>query len=261
MKNTQKDSSKIEQLKKIIEQNKKLEAQKELFIATLSHDLKTPLQSQISALKILLNEKIGILNEKQKEIVNMLLESSYFMREMLYSLLTVYKCDNGVVSLKKSYVNLHKLILKCISEIYYFALEKEIRIEYKNFAEDFDLYADENYIKRVISNILNNAVNYAFKGTLITIIIMQEKESIKIKIKSISSPIPEDLKEHIFDKYMAGMNQERKLGIGLGLYFCKKVVEAHNGEIYLNANNMENEFIIRMPEQNSLAPNKMLTFN
>ena len=73
---------------------KHIESQKELFLATLTHDLKTPLQAQIKSLELLSNGNFGMINKSQKEIVDMIIESSVFMREMLYSVLLTYKYEN-----------------------------------------------------------------------------------------------------------------------------------------------------------------------
>ncbi len=249
---------KVRRLNSIIEKSKELDEQKEMFMATLTHDLKNPLQSQISALELLNKGAFGNLSDNQKDVLNMLIESSKFMKELLYSVLTVYKYDNGLVELHKTKFDLNETVNNCLSEIECLAKDKNIRLEYKNLTDDYFITADESHIRRVISNILNNAVNYAFKDTLISIIITQEKNNVSIKIKSISSKIPENIKEHIFDKYISGMNSDRKLGIGLGLYFCKKVIEAHQGKIYLNSNNIENEFIINLPiELNEIIKEKL----
>lgn len=252
---------KLFNLKYTKEKEKKLDERKELFIATLTHDLKNPLQSQICTLELLKKGNFGSISDNQKEIIEMLLESSKFMKELLYSVLTVYKYDNGLVKLNKKSFDLNEIITACILETKCFAKDKNIRIEYKNFMEECIISADENHIRRVIGNILNNALNYAFKDTLISIIVAQERKNISIKIKSISTPISEELKEHIFDKYISGMNSDKKIGIGLGLYFCKKVIEAHKGKIYLNSNNIENEFIINLPIESETEIQEKLSFN
>ncbi len=251
----------IKDLNQKIKTEKKLDVQKEMFLATLTHDLKTPLQSQIRALELLNDGRFGNLNVEQKEITDMLLESSEFMRELLYSVLTVYKYDNGLIVLNKTKYDINEMLNTCIAEITYWAKGKNIRLEYKNFLDDYSVFGDEKYMRRVFSNIINNAVNYAYKDTFISIIVTREKEEVSIKIKNLSSPISEDLREHIFDKYISGMNQDKKLGIGLGLYFCKKVIEAHKGKIYLRSNNIENEFVVNLPITQSKEREKKLTFS
>ena len=244
----QKGISGIMTLVQNIDEDKKLEVQKELFLATMTHDLKNLLHAQISSLQLLSKGKFGTVSEKQKEILDMINESSSFMREMIYSILSTYKYENGMVKLNKVNFNIDELIQTCIEEAQFLAQEKNIVVEYKKESDITIVNADESQIRRVISNILNNGINYAYKNTKIIITFIQQDEITSIKIKNNSEPIPESMKHRIFDKYVAGNSSSFTRGIGLGLYFCKKVIDAHNGKIFLNANNTENEFIIELPK-------------
>ena len=231
-----------------IDVEKQLELQKELFLATLTHDLKTPLQAQISSLQLIAKGKFGEINQSQKEVVDMIIESSSFMREMLYSLLSTYKYEQGIVCLNKQNFNFDNLICICLKETAHLAQEKNIQIEYQNMATQEILDADESQIRRVISNILNNAINYAYKNTKILVVFQEYKDSFKLKIKNTSALIPDEIKQHIFDKYVSNIETQHRRGIGLGLYFCKKVIDAHNGTISLNGVGTSNEFVIELPK-------------
>lgn len=230
-----------------IDEDKKLEVQKELFLATMTHDLKNLLQAQISSLQLLSKGKFGTVSEKQKEILDMINESSSFMREMIYSILSTYKYENGMVKLNKVNFNIDELIQTCIEEAQFLAQEKNIVIEYKKESEITIVNADESQIRRVISNILNNGINYAYRNTKIVISFVEDDDKIAIRIKNTSEPIPENMQKQIFEKYVVGNGTNRIRSIGLGLYFCKKVIDAHNGRIFLNAYDVHNEFIIELP--------------
>ena len=237
---------------------KHIESQKELFLATLTHDLKTPLQAQIKSLELLSNGNFGVINKSQKEIVDMIIESSVFMREMLYSVLLTYKYENGLAKLNKKSFDVDNLLRVCLKEIMHLAEEKNIKIEYQNLAVNNYIFADEGQLRRVFSNVLNNAINYAYKNTKIFVSFQEYKECIKFKIKNTSAPIPKNIKKHIFDKYVSGDNLNSRKGIGLGLYFCQKVIEAHNGKISLNGNETSNEFIIELPKSENALNEKAL---
>ena len=165
-----------------IDLEKQLDLQKELFLATLTHDLKTPLQAQISSLQLLAKGSFGQVNSSQKEIIDMVIESSDFMREMLYSILFTYKYENGLMRLDKQNFNIDNLIKICMREALYLAKDKNVEIDYKNFAENNIVNGDESQIRRVIANILNNAVNYAYKNTKIIIYICNNNLCIFIRI-------------------------------------------------------------------------------
>ncbi|MCD7879225.1 MAG: ATP-binding protein [Candidatus Gastranaerophilales bacterium] len=232
-----------------IDNEKKLELQKELFIATLTHDLKNPLLAQISSLSLLSKGIFGSLSEKQQEIINIILESSIFMKEMIHSILSTYKFENGYAKLNKSDFDIENLIDTCIKEVSNMAKTRNIEFMFdsKLTLDNKIINADETQLRRVISNILNNMVNYAFKNTKIEISIKQEGKNIIFSFSNLSPEISKEIKQHIFDKYISGSSEYKKTGFGLGLYFSKKVIEAHKGSIYLIGNKTNNSFIFEIP--------------
>lgn len=233
---------------KNIDNEKRLENQKNLFLATLSHDLKNPLQAQISSLELLNKGMFGDLNSAQKEMVEMILESSRYMKEMLYSLLKSGKDNNGIIILNRTYFDLYKVVQKCIKEINDLALSKNIKIEVtSSLTKNDTLFADEIQMRRVVGNMLNNGINYAYENSLLKIDLHRKNDSIVFSITNKSDEISQRLKEQIFDKYVCGEPLQRSNGIGLGLYFCRKVVDANEGTISLKSNGNDNSFIIELP--------------
>lgn len=218
--------------------------EKELFFATLAHDLKNPVQAQLLSLKMLANGDFGKLNSKQKDMINIILESSNYMHIMLQSILNSYKFDNGIIFLDKKEFSVNELIQNCINEVKSFAESKNIKITHKS--SEIKLFADAIHLRRVISNLLNNSIIYSFKDSDLTISVTDTNTDIIFCIENNSPEIPEEIKEHIFEKYVSGA----PTGIGLGLYFSKRVVEAHNGKIYLEGNGTSNKFSFEIPIKN-----------
>ena len=195
-------------------------------------------------------------------MIEMILESSKYMKEMLYSLLKTGKESNGRIILARSYFNFEKLVNKCVKEIHDLALSKNIRIAINSELKSDDLiYADEIQMRRVIGNMLNNGINYAFEKTELAIDILKSNNNIIFKITNESTEIPQSLQDHIFDKYVCGDPLQSNIGIGLGLYFCKKIIEANEGEISLNAIGTKNTFMVTLPilsERNALISEVVL---
>ena len=235
---------------KNIDADKKLEYQRDLFLATLSHDLKNPLQAQISSLEMLYREYYGKIDEGHQEVMALIIESAKYMKDMLCTLLKTYKQNNGIIQLVYSRFDILSLMTKSIREVRDLGKIKNVEIRFNSkLTEDEKLmYADENQLRRVIGNMLNNAINYAFENSVVDISIKLENGFYVFDFKNESEEISESLKVNIFDKYVCGNPLESNSGVGLGLYFCRKILEAHEGAISLDNIGTKNTFSIKIPK-------------
>ena len=199
------------------------------------------------------------LNSEQKEMLETIIESANYMKEMLYTLINTYKYDNGNIILKKSKTDLSKLIRTCIKEHSMLAKENGITISYASLLNEENKYIiiDERQIRRVITNLLNNGINYAFKNTAFKIETYKQDDKIIIKLTNSGPPIDEETKEHLFEKYISGSNKYQKIGFGLGMYLSKKVIEAHEGEIYYEEQDSINSFVIILPQLTTNSINRI----
>ena len=235
---------------KNIDADKKLEHQRDLFLATLSHDLKNPLQAQISSLEMLYREYYGKIDEGHQEVMALIIESAKYMKDMLCTLLKTCKQNNGIIQLIYSRFDILSLMTKSIREVRDLGKIKNVEIRFNSkLTEDEKLmYADENQLRRVIGNMLNNAINYAFENSVVDISIKLENGFYVFDFKNESEEISESLKVNIFDKYVCGNPLESNSGVGLGLYFCRKILEAHEGTISLDNIGTKNTFSIKIPK-------------
>lgn len=240
------------------EELEELIKQKELYIATIVHDLKNPIQAQVISLKMLRNENLGILNDKQKELIDIILESCNYLKQLLKTMLEVYKLETGVVKLNNEDINIDKLIQNSIKEIAAFSSYKKVSIEYVNTIKNQIISADKILIRRVISNLLNNGINYSKMNSQFKIELEEDSERIYLKFISTGYIIPEEVRSHIFDKYVTSQGLTHRTGTGLGLYYCKKALELHNAKIYLVSHNENNEFIIEFQKTNNILPEKII---
>lgn len=206
--------------------------QRETYVATLTHDLKTPTIAQIKALDLLLNNQMGPLNDEQRELLLLTKDSCNFMYEMLSTLLSTYKYENGDFVLNYEKCNILSLVEEVGNELDSMLKEKNAMIRINKEGNNFDTECDRMQIKRVLTNILGNAISYAYKDTEILINIKHDTDSIKFEIKNQSSYINPETMESLFKKYVSHAAKFNKVGFGLGLHLSKQIIDAHNGEIY-----------------------------
>ena len=232
-----------------IDSDKTIENQKDLFIATLVHDLKNPLLAQISGMELLAKGYFKTLEPEQKEMLGNIIESANYMKDMLYTLINTYKYDNGNIILKKDKSDLNKLIQVCIKEHSALAKENNITISFESKLTEKEKFImiDEKQIRRVLTNLLNNGINYAFKETEFKIKTYLKNNEIIISLTNYGPPLDDETRAHLFEKYISGSNKYQKIGFGLGMYLSKKVVEAHDGKIYYEEQDSVNTFVIELP--------------
>ncbi|MCQ2753698.1 MAG: PAS domain S-box protein [bacterium] len=206
--------------------------QRETYVATLTHDLKTPTIAQIKALDLLLNEQMGPLNNEQKELLLLTKDSCNFMYEMLSTLLSTYKYENGDYVLNYEDCNLLSLVEESSNELESMLKEKNVKIHVIKEGDSFDVSCDRMQIKRVIMNLLGNAISYAYNDTEITVNIKTENNTVIFNAKNESAYINPALMENLFKKYVSHAAKYNKIGVGLGLYLSKQIIDAHSGQIY-----------------------------
>jgi len=215
-----------------IDAEKTAAEQRETFVATLTHDLKTPTIAQIKALDLLLNDQMGPLNDEQRELLLLTKDSCNFMYEMLSTLLTTYKYENGDYVLNYEKCNLITITEEVINEFESMIKEKNITIRINKKGNTFDTDCDKMQIKRVLTNILGNGISYAYNDTEILVTVKQNRNNIGIEIKNKSSYINPETMENLFKKYVSHAAKFNKVGFGLGLYLSKQIIDAHQGKIY-----------------------------
>ncbi|MBP3925105.1 HAMP domain-containing histidine kinase [bacterium] len=231
--------SNLSQIQTLID--KELEKQRETFIATLSHDLKTPTIAQIRSLELLLNGDFGEFSNEQRSMINLTLDSCKYMYEMVSTVLSTYKYENGEIQLDKKNFDIETLCNECYNDAKKLMEEKNLTVKVDNSKLRTNLVkADKIQIKKVITNILANSFSYAYKNSEISIFLENNDEGDFIfKVKNISPYIEAGLMENLFKKYTTHASKFNKVGDGLALYLAKQIVEKHDGKII--AKNYDNE--------------------
>jgi signal transduction histidine kinase len=226
-----------------IEEKEKL---RENFISNLTHDLKTPLIAENRTLE-LLNELIQDKTD-QKDLIVGLLKNNQHLLTMVDILLETYTFQDTFIKIHSTTVNIEELLSDCITQLINLAEEKNISIKNEIPQDLPSIEADINLLKRCFINILINAIENIPLHSEIRVQSQYQEDVLKVSIKDNGSGIPEEELDKIFEKYYSSKRTERKVGSGLGLYICKKIIEAHGGMITVSSQlNEYTEFIITLP--------------
>lgn len=231
-----------EKTKKFVGVIRDIRAQKEMerlrddFVATLTHDLRTPLLAAIQTLKFFLDGSLGKLEEKQKVLLSTMQKSNEDLLGLVNALLEVYKYDAGKLDLCKTSFLLKDLVVQCYKELEPLAKNKNIEFNL-NFNPDDNLTinADRGEIRRVITNLCGNAINYTNLGGKINIEVKEQQGDVIFSVADNGNGIPKEDIPDLFKRFSQGTSKKRSTGTGLGLYLSRQIVEAHGGKIWLES--------------------------
>ena len=181
----------------------KLSEQKKTFFATLSHDLKTQALSQITSLQMLLSESFGALNTEQKNIVRATLNSlQIYERNDFLQYLRLINLKSGTATLNYEVFDAIALINECIEETKSLALQKGIEINvFTETPDGCNICADKIHIKRVIMNLLANAINYAHKNSIVKINAVNDRGYFRFYVENSGEYIENEIIKQLFKKY------------------------------------------------------------
>ncbi len=209
---------------------KENERLKDDFIATLTHDLRTPVLASLNGLDFALNGTLGELNPKQAELFSVMKKSTEDMLGLVNVLLEVYRYESGKMHLVKTDFNIKELINDCINQLSPLAVKTNLEFDCSK-VDDFIINADKSEIKRVLFNIIGNAIKHSFKNGKILIKTEVKDKDIRISVQDFGEGLSEEDLSGLFNKFSRGTNKKRLPSTGLGLYLSRQIVEAHNGEI------------------------------
>lgn len=215
---------------------KETERLRDDFIATLTHDMRTPLLAAIQTLKFFLEGALGNLGEKQKVLLSTMLQSNEDLLGLVNALLEVYRFDSGKLTLCKTAFNVKDLVKQCCSELEPLAVNKSLKFSVNyDLPDDLHIYADRAEIKRVITNLCGNALNYTNKDGEINVFAKSQDGDFIFSVADNGNGIPAEDIPNLFMRFSQGTTRKRSTGTGLGLYLSRQIIEAHGGKIWVNS--------------------------
>ncbi len=180
---------------------------------------------------------LGDVNEQQKKAVMTVIRNSERLRRLVDSLLYLSRAQAGKIHYSFENVQIVEVINNSIQDVALQAESKNITIE-KNLPDKLPVFtADTDKLMDVLINLFDNAVKFTPESGIITISSDVEDNSLHISVQDTGIGIPEDKIPNLFQRfYQVDASGKRKYGgAGLGLYICKKIVEDHAGNIWVES--------------------------
>ena len=219
-----------------ITQFKELDEAKTNFIATVSHELKTPISSIKMSLKLMDDERIGLMNTEQKQLVEHIKDDCSRLLKITSELLDLAQVETGNLQLNFVKANPLEIVNYALNAVRFQAGQKNIQLELIS-KENLPLVnADVEKTAWVLINFLSNALRYSSEKSKVQIEIQEKKQGIEFSVKDFGKGIDEQYQKRLFDRYFqVPTDGNNKSGSGLGLAISKDFIEAENGKIWVES--------------------------
>ena len=205
-------------------------------LRTISHDLRTPLTTISGNASNLLSNGASFDEETKLRLYSDIYDDSMWLINLVENLLSATRIEEGRMTLRVSAELLDDIVEEAVHHIA--RQGKSHRISTSSDGEFLFVKADARLMVQVIVNIMDNAVKYTPPGSSIVVTTARQGNMARIRISDTGKGISPEDKEKIFDKFYCGSNKiaDNRRSLGLGLYLCKAIVEAHGGTIGVSDN-------------------------
>jgi signal transduction histidine kinase len=208
---------------------------KDELVQNLSHELRTPLTFVKGYVDLLMAGEMGLLNNEQQEALLIVSDKTNEITRLIDDIITLQRIDTGNLQLLPQ--SLTELIRTSVAGHRLVANKKGLVIEYVLPESSAVVPMDKGRVNQVLDNLIGNAIKFSPDGGMIVVNLEEYKDEVLVSITDQGIGLPPDKQERIFDRFyqIDGSSRRRFGGTGLGLAIVKRIVEAHNGRIWVES--------------------------
>ena len=206
---------------------------REDFMLTLTHDLKNPLIGSNRLIELIAEGNVRISKEQQANLLLQIRDSNNNLLSMIQSLYEVYKYEKDLQELHLEKTDLLAVVNHYLRSVRHLMEDKRIVTHVVNNSRDNIVLADSLSISRVVQNLIENAIKFSPVEGRVEINLRNEDDNVTINVSDQGPGIePQDLQKLFLRFYQGRPGRSYNYGMGLGLYLCRQIVEAHSGKIW-----------------------------
>jgi signal transduction histidine kinase len=205
------------------------------FIATVSHELKTPISSIKMSTRLLSDERTGLLGEDQKELIKGIGEDADRLLKITSELINMAQVETGNIQLRLSPTRISDVIEEALDAVQIKALQKKVSIKTMISPAIPLIHADKEKTVWVLINFLTNAIKYSFESSEIQISVSGKSDQVDVSVKDHGGGIDQKYLPRLFDRYFKVPGSHDRTGTGLGLAISKEFIEAQGGKIWVRS--------------------------
>lgn len=260
-----------------VSEEKNAERQRAEFISTASHEMRTPVAAIEGYLALAMNAKVTNIDEKARDYLAKAHESTQHLGSLFQDLLTSAKAEDGRLISHPEMIEMGSFLRKLTEDLKFVAEKKNLDVEYvvgtsgasvngntetgsvRVVQPLYNVYADPERIREVITNLFDNAVKYTESGK-ISIGLTGDDDIVQVYVRDTGNGIPSEDLPHLFQKFYRVDNSSTRTigGTGLGLFICRKIIEMYNGRIWVESEQQKGStFYINLPRLSRQQANEM----
>ena len=218
-----------------LKKQKKVDRVKSDFISNMTHELKTPIATISVASEMLMKDRVLDDRKKSKRYTTIIHEENQRLKKLVDRVMQIALFENGTMRIKLKEVDIHKFIKQSADAMQMIVAQKKGSITLNLKAKNYIHQLDPTHFSNILSNLMENAIKYSDSAPQITIETIDYSEGILISISDHGIGIPKKYHDKVFDRFfrVESGDIQNTQGFGLGLYYVRRVVEAHGGSIKL----------------------------
>lgn len=205
------------------------------FLAIVSHDLRNPIGTASMCAELLLENpafrEFGTEARKSIELIKRNIDTSL---RLIADLLDMERIEGGKLQLAMEKYHIGQIIEEAIESFSQARIAKNVELRLTSTDPSIEVFCDKDRIMQVLSNLIGNALKYTPKGGTITIGAIYNEDAVQVSVSDTGFGIPEEKRLKIFERY-AQLGDNNRVGLGLGLYISKMLIEAHDGSLWVSS--------------------------
>lgn len=227
----------------MIKPSEKAIKNQKIFVANISHDLKTPITIIRANADLIENEV------KNKKSIKYIQQETEKLNHLVNEMLTLTRIDNTISKGNFKSFNFGDSLFDVVLPFESIAYEKGIRFNI-NIDEVTDYFGDENNIQKLAEILIDNAMSYTAKGGIVDVDAYENSKAVTLSVTNTGEPISDEKKVEIFDRFYRESKSRERTGnhYGLGLSIANTIVKKHNGKITVESKNGKNTFTVILPK-------------
>lgn len=215
---------------------------REQFVAILGHDLRNPLASIAGGLNILSREP---QSDKARRVLTMMSQSTERMSSLIQDMLDLARCRAGQgIAIDPKQTDLRIVVEQVVQELQTAHPGRDIQSSLDIGGE---IRCDGDRVAQLVSNLLGNALAHGAPDRPVKVIAAAGVNEVVITVANEGEPIPDHVKNHLFEPFFRATSSAEKQGLGLGLFICSEIARSHGGRLEVHSDTKQTAFLFRMP--------------